>query len=46
MINCKSGQRARYAYSVLANKGIQAHILVDSNYKFNYRILIIIGKRP
>lgn len=30
-VNCKSGMRARFAYSILANLGVPATIIIESN---------------
>jgi rhodanese-related sulfurtransferase len=34
LVNCRTGIRARFAYSILANAGIEATVLADSTYYF------------
>lgn len=45
VVNCKTGMRARFAMSILANAGIKAVVMAESNLWIYFRGLIIIEDR-
>ena len=37
LVNCRTGLRARFAWSILANAGVESTVLVDSNFLIIFR---------